>query len=453
MRSKLATVVSIVVLLVLVTSALTACQPAAEPTKAAEPEEAGITGGPLEVGVLWEEGNTWYDMVTQIGASLEEDYPGTEVTYTFNNTQARPALNTRWQTGDPPDVDLLFDGTNPSSYDWVTGGYLLDLTPYMNEKRADGTTWKEDFLPLFANAMEYEGKIYGAPELVYVIVMHYNAKMFDEWGLTPPATWEEFLDTCETIKGKGVAPIVLTGMVDYYVGMWSDYLFQRYAGTDKVMEYLFGDTDMKIAGDQDFLNAAQELMKLSDRGYLIDGWQGIDFTTSQIYYFQSKGAMILMGSWLMAEMKESIPEGYELAVAPFPTVGGGKGDQSAMFGRTFCWSVAAKSENPELAVEYLKRFSSKEWATKRTEQLGSMSVNVGVPAPGGIGGAAEVLAAAGEAEFIFYHYGTTSAKFGLQSAWYDPVVQMLAGKFTPEEALAKIDSNMAAVRDQRETAE
>jgi len=72
---QLRKIVSIVVLLVLLTSVLAACQPAAEPTKApeptkaAEPAEPKIEPGELEVGVLWEEG-TWYDIVQEIGDSM-----------------------------------------------------------------------------------------------------------------------------------------------------------------------------------------------------------------------------------------------------------------------------------------------------------------------------------------------------------------------------------------------
>ncbi len=408
-----------------------------------------IKGGPLEVGVLWEEGSPWYDLVKGIGDQMMKDYPGTQMTYTFNNTAARPAIETRMKAGNPLDVDFIFDGMDANTYSWIDQGYVLDLTAAMNQKRADGTTWKSDFNPLFLPSMTYKGKIYAAPQQVYVWLLHYNKKMFDDWGMTPPKTWDDLLKMCATIKAKGVAPIAVTGQVNFYVGMWWDSLVQRYVGSQKAMEYLYGTKGMKLSDDPGFLKAAQEMMKLVDSGYLIDGWQGTDFTTTQVYFFQQKAAMILMGSWLMTEMKDSIPEGFQMAVAPFPSIPGAKGTQDAMFGRAVSWSVAAKSKNPDLAVEFLRRFTSKSISQTASTQLGSMSPNLGVTPPTGITGADVVLKNAAKSEFIFYNYALATAKFGAMAAWYDPIVEMWTGKTTPQQALAKIDANMTSVRAQR----
>jgi raffinose/stachyose/melibiose transport system substrate-binding protein len=407
-----------------------------------------IKGGPLEVGVLWEEGSPWYDLVKSVGDSMEKDYPGTKVTYTFNNTAARPAVETRMKAGNPLDVDILFDGVDANSYGWVDQGYVLDLTSAMNLKRADGTTWKSDFNPLFLPSMTYKGKIYAAGQQVYVWLLHYNKKMFDDWGLTPPKTWDDMLKLCATIKGKGVAPIAVTGQVNFYVGMWWDSLVQRLVGTQKVMEYLYGTKGTKVANDPAYIKATDEMMKLVNQGYLIDGWQGTDFTTNQVYFFQGKAAMILMGSWLMTEMKDSIPAGFQMAVAPFPSVGG-QGKQDAMFGKVESDSVAAKSKNPELAVEFLRRFTSKTISQQAATQLGSMSPLRDVTAPVGITGADKVLKDAETAEFVLYNFGLGTAKYGAMAAWYDPIVEMWTGKLTPKQALAKIDANMEAVRAQR----
>ena len=409
-----------------------------------------IVPGELEVGVMFGEGAPLFDLVKTVGDGLEQDFPGTEVTYTFNNTAARPAIETRMLAGDPLDVDFIFEGMDPRTHDWIDGGYIVDLTEVMRATRTDSTAWQDDFLPLFRPSMQYNGKIYGAPEQVVIHLLHYNKGLLDEWGLAPPRTWEELLRLCEVIQAKGVAPIAVSGQVNFYVGMWFDHLSQQLVGADAVAEYLYGDSDASLFDDPGFLEAAQRMDELRRRGFLIEGWEGTDFTTTQLYFFQRRAVMILMGSWLMTEMKASIPPGFELAVAPFPKVRGGVAEP-AIFGRVLSWSIPTRTRVPGLALEFLRRITSRAASAERARVLGAISPVRGVPAPPEVNGIEAVLQDAESAEFILYNYGTISARFGLAAAWYDPLVAMWLGRLTPREALSAIDENLTAVRAQRAT--
>ena len=145
-------------------------------------------------------------------------------------------------------------------------------------------------------------------------------------------------------------------------------------------------------------------------------------------------------------MKDSIPPDFELGVTTFPTVEGGDGQQDAMFGRTLSWSVAAGSDNPDLAVEYLKRFTADPAVIERRAlELGQLVPLKGAPAPPGIPGADKILEQAAQVRFILYNYGATTDT-ALQSAWYDPQVELAFGKITPEEMIAKIDANLENYR-------
>ncbi|HCL27270.1 MAG TPA: hypothetical protein DIC52_02400 [Candidatus Latescibacteria bacterium] len=402
----------------------------------------------LEVGVLYEQGAPLYDMVHTIGAGLEHDTTGARVRYTFNNTAARPAIETRMLAGNALDVDLVFDGMDANTFDWVDGGFLMDLSDAMAEPRPDGSRWQDDFHPLFRRSMTYKGRIYAAPEQVVLHLLHYNQGLFDAWGLQPPTTWEQLLQLCEVIEAKGVAPIAVSGQVNFYVGMWFDHLLQQQAGADAVHDHLYANPSIPLAEDPRALRAAQQMHALREKGYLIDGWEGTDFTTTQIYFFQGRAAMILMGSWLMTEMKDSIPPDFHLGVAPFPQVEGAA-EAAAYFGRVLSWSVSAHTQEPALAVEYVRRLTSRRAAEIRARDLGAISPVAGAPMPDGVHGIERVLTGADDAEFIYYNYGVTSARFGLADAWYNPLVEMWLGRHTPEQALREIDANLVAVRAQR----
>lgn len=424
-------------------------QPAA-PTNTANSNDTQQTvkGGPLEVGVLWPQGSDNFKAVQRVGDELAQQYPGTQLTYTFSNTKARPQIELRWKSGDPLDVDNIFNSANRNSLHWVQEGQLLNLTNTLkNTIRPDygGKTWEDSIIPLFRSFAQYNGQYYAVPDQAVVIGLFYNKKMFEQYGLKPPATWDDLLKVAAALKAKGVDPIAVTGTNNGYMGMWWDYLLEREVGTQAVMDVAWGNK--KAADNPGFLRAAQKLQQLIDDGDFLHGFQGTDFTAAQSQFFQGKTGMILMGSWLVGEMKQSIPKDFEVGFAPFPTVPDGQGDQKGLFGTVFQWSVAAKSKNPGLAIEYLKLTTSKEEQTKRAHDLGFISPYVGVPTPDTVPGLDSVLKDAGNASFTYYYYGIIFDK-QRSDAWYVPVSQLFFKKINAQQMVQEIDANLARLRGQ-----
>ena len=64
--------------------------------------------------------------------------------------------------------------------------------------------------PVADSATLYNGKRYLVPMNYHYAGMFYNVKVLADAGMTaPPASWDDFLALCETLKGKGVAPVAL----------------------------------------------------------------------------------------------------------------------------------------------------------------------------------------------------------------------------------------------------
>ncbi|MFC5650572.1 extracellular solute-binding protein [Paenibacillus solisilvae] len=405
-----------------------------------------VQGGPLEVGVLWPEGSDNFVAAQRVGDSLTTEFPGTDLTFTFSNTKARPQLELRWKNDDPLDVDNIFNGANKSSYHWVDEGKLKKLTDTLkNTTRPDydGKSWEESILPIFRPFTQYKGDYYSVPDQAVVIGLWYNKKMFDEFGLAPPTTWDEFLKVSEALKAKQVDPIAVAGTSPLYMGMWWDYLLQREVGTQGVMDVAFGDK--KAADNPGFLKAAQKLQQLVDNGNFLKGFEGLDFTAAQTEFFRGKTGMILMGSWLVGEMKQSIPADFQVGITSFPAVPEGQGDQKGMFGTVFQWSIAEKSKNPDLAVEYLRTLTSKQEQTQRAHDLGFISPYAGVPTPDSIPGLDGVLKNAENSPLTLNYYGINTDKQRSDS-WYLPVSKLYFKQATPEEVIKEIDDNLARLR-------
>jgi len=74
----------------------------------------------------------------------------------------------------------------------------------------------DDFIPsVLSEQGMWEGKIYGLPFIQAVFGLHYRTDIFEEFGLTPPNTWEELYDTAkmltEKLKDRGIAGLTFMG--------------------------------------------------------------------------------------------------------------------------------------------------------------------------------------------------------------------------------------------------
>jgi raffinose/stachyose/melibiose transport system substrate-binding protein len=433
----------------------------------ARAQDAEVTGGPLEVGVFYEEGS-WFEHAESIGNELEELVPGTEVRYTFANTASDSARALRWQNGDPLDVDTgRWSNQASTTWDWVNNGFVQDLTPYVEQPLANGEIWADTFTEgsrSFAidsrAGTETPGAWWGVPFEMVLMLMQYNVQIFDEMGLTPPTTWEEFQEVCATIAeqgaDQGIKPICVSGPTDVYCGHWWDRMTQRVVGREAVENVVFGDG--RLADNPGFLTAAQEIVKLVDNDWLMDGYEGADFTTAQALFFQGRAAMIHMGSWLAAEMADVIPEDFQLGAFDFPTYEDGEGDQSAMFGTAQIWSVAnpematSHDVNVPLAVEYLKLWTSAERQQERAEQLAMIPTVIGVEPPTATVGMDAMVEKSATSETIIYYYGI-HFDTALWAAWYQPVQALFLRSMGPEEMVEQIDSNLDDYRELRAAGE
>ncbi|MCC6944187.1 MAG: extracellular solute-binding protein [Thermomicrobiales bacterium] len=424
-----------------------------------------ITGGPIEVGVLQEDPHPWFKHAQAIGDSLEADFPGTEVKYTFANTASDSARALRWQNGDPLDVDTgRWSNQAPPTWDWPNNGFILDLTPYTEETTESGEIWADTFTESARSFAidtradsETPGAWWGIPYEMTLMLMHYNVTAFEELGLTPPTTWAEFLDVCAAIDAvsgdTGMKPVCVSGPTDVYCGHWWDRMTQRIVGREGVEAVVYGDA--RVADDPGFLLAAQEIAKLPENGWFMEGFEGADFTTAQALFFQGKAAMIHMGTWLSSEMKDVIPEDYHMGVFDFPQYEGGAGNQSAMFGTAAIWSVANPEKstshevNVPLAVEYVRRWTDPETQERGASEWSFIPSVKGVAPPTSPAGLDVAVEQSAENETIIYYYGI-HWDTALWAAWYQPVQALFLGATTPEGMIEMIDANMDEYRQVRD---
>lgn len=119
-------------------------------------------------------------------------------------TNAKAVLTSRMQGGDPPSTFQVHGGAELNN-SWVAAG---KMEPLNDLYEAEG--WMDKFPKALIDLVSKDGKIYSVPVNIHRgNVLWYNKKIFDDLGLRPPKTFDEFFTVAETLKSHGVAPLAL----------------------------------------------------------------------------------------------------------------------------------------------------------------------------------------------------------------------------------------------------
>jgi glucose/mannose transport system substrate-binding protein len=184
-----------------------------------------------------------------------------------SGVNAKAVLTTRMLGGDPPDTFQVHAGSELNSL-WVKAQRVEALND-LYEANGWMTQFPEGLLSLISDA---EGNIYSVPVNIHRSnVLWYVPSKLEEWGVTVPADWDEFVNTtCPALQAAGVTPIaigptwtqshlwesVALGVlgVDGYNGLWdgttnwtSEESLKAWDTYGKVLAC--GNEDMNALGD------------------------------------------------------------------------------------------------------------------------------------------------------------------------------------------------------------
>jgi glucose/mannose transport system substrate-binding protein len=132
-----------------------------------------------------------------------------------SGVNARAVLKTRMLGGDPPDSFQVHAGQELTGT-WVVANRMEDLTTLF---KSEG--WTAKFPPGLVQLLSWKGGIWSVPVNIHRSnVMWYVPANLEKWGVAPPASWDQFLDTCKTLQGKGLAHPLALGENWTYVHLW-----------------------------------------------------------------------------------------------------------------------------------------------------------------------------------------------------------------------------------------
>ena len=309
----------------------------------------------------------WVENLDKVGELIAENTGvGFKSVPTAGTTEYQTVVRQTLQGNNPPALFSWWSGFRME--DIVKSGLVADLTE----------EWQRYYIPVeginpdLANAFSFEGKIYGAPLSGSYWNVFYNKKVFDEYGLEEPKTWDEFIQVAETLKQNGVTPLGLSfqGWQNF---IWFAELLAKY-DPDLYADVMVGKAAYTDPGVVEVMEIYKDML---DKGYFsqpgkIDGDLLQDFIQGDI-------AMHLVGQWFNNNlMQAEMVPGEDYGAFILPPIRDGV-SPSVIF-ETGPILVAEHSKQKEDALKALREFMKEDAQQLWIESQGFAPIRPGVQA-------------------------------------------------------------------------
>lgn len=341
--------------------------------------------------------------------------------------------------GGVPDIFYSWGGEFAKKF--VRAGVVLDLTPYF-EKFPD---WKASFAPASMENSTFDGRNYGVPMELMVKFLVYNTEIFDKYNINPPKTWDELLDICETLKNKGIIPIVFGNQEP-----WAAIHFITTLNQKMVPEEVRRKDYNPKTGEfihPGYVKALEYLKLLNDKGYFNEGVNTTSAPMANQLFWMGRGAIAhLTMPYYKNQLEEHLPGKWK--TFPFPAISEGKGNQNVITGAPNICCISAKTKHPNEAIEFLRFLTNMENSEKFVKELGFASSviranNENTTTKPILEMLDFVAKADGMAEWL-----DTAVEARITDKYLANVQLVIDGSKTPEEAMKEIQEMAKLVREE-----
>lgn len=202
----------------------------------------------------------------------------------------------------------------------------------------------------------------------------YNTKIFAENGLTPPATWDDFIALIKVLVDAGETPIVTGNNELWPLGNWASHIAARTVDPAKFDAAFKQQISFADAG---FLRPLELMQQLHEVGAFNRDMQGLGADPGMAAFFQEAAVMHPIGSWLVGSEGDMADEGFEYSQFDTPLIDPANPAPDSVIGTITGFIIHAKTTHPAEAVAFLKFLTSPEsqviWS-----QSGAISPVLGV---------------------------------------------------------------------------
>ncbi|MGW9195168.1 N-acetylglucosamine/diacetylchitobiose ABC transporter substrate-binding protein [Micromonospora chersina] len=391
---------------------------------------------PLEVVIF--NGGFGEEYAKSHEAMYKEQYPKAKINHSATQ-EINKTLQPRFVDGTPPDV-VNNSGAGQIDFNGlVSQNAIADLGDLLAAPSLDipGKSVKDTLLPGAVEVGSYDGKFLVLNYTYTAYGIWYSTKTFADRNWQYAKTWDEHIALCKQIKAAGIAPWTYAGKHPRYMSWPLIATAIKFGGPSVAMAI---DNLEPNAWKSDAMKAAADAWyQIVKDKYILDGSPGLDHIQSQTAWCQGKAAFISCGSWLENEQAKVTPAGFNMTIAPTPSLGGGdKLPFEAIRGTAGePFMVPSKAKNVAGGMEYFRTMLSKKGAQDFTKKVASLTVVAGatdgVELPFGLTTVVKALEASGSNGFnwVYNNYYRKLERELVDAA----CGEFFSGRSTPAEFL------------------
>ena len=331
-------------------------------------------------------------------------------------------------------VDVIWPG------DFAARGWIAPLEDYIAEDDL------ADYLPGFLAAAQVGGSTYAIPLYIDGIHLFYRADLLDKYELHVPTTWEELIAAAETVV-EGEANPDLAGFVSMWAkieGLFMNWLafFQGAGGT-----FFDADGNLNINTDAG-VESLSTMVGMLESGVAPESVLTFRPNDARVLFQQERAVFLMVQDFVWAELtSDESPVKDGVALTRVPYFEGNEDTNTTVIGG-FLLAVNANSENPDVAADFIKCFTSYESQVQAALIQGKVPTRPAVYDDERVVEGDPGIAALG-ANFV-YAFARPSAQTGTSYPEISEIMQTevsaaLLGEKSPEQALADAEAQILAL--------
>ena len=308
------------------------------------------------------------EALEELISRFKEANEDVEVELTINSGEDHKTAIRNFLQAEPPDLTTWYAGSRMRVFS--DKGLFADLSELWEQEGLADAMASSDGL-----VRGSDGKVYGLPYTYYQWGIYYRKDVLEANGLSEPASWQDIIEACKTLRANGIEPIAIGTKYLWTAAGWFDYLNLRLNG----LEFHLDLTDGNVPYTDPRLDAVFEhWAELISSGCFLENHATYDWAEGIAPLIDGSAGMTLIGNFVMGSLREAgVDEMIEFA--RFPSIKEGVGMYEDAPVDT--WHIPANAANQEDAMRFLAFVAQPENNAVLPNASGTLAPNKNAPVP------------------------------------------------------------------------